>query len=231
MKTYHHLFFDLDHTIWDFDKNAEETLRELFDTYKLSVLGLKSVDLFIDVYTENNHALWAQYHKGVISKAQLRHERFRKTFRDLNVDDHLVPASFETDYVRICPTKTNLFPHAHETLAYLQSKYKLHLISNGFYESTLIKVETTGIGKYFDHINISEKIGVNKPDPEIFHHAMSLAQASVYESIMIGDSLEADIAGAQAVDMDCIFFNPRNIVHNIKVDHEIKSLDELQQIL
>ncbi|POY39227.1 noncanonical pyrimidine nucleotidase, YjjG family [Solitalea longa] len=231
MKTYSHLFFDLDHTIWDFDKNAEQTLRELFDTYKLPSLGLKSADLFIEIYTENNHDLWAQYHKGLISKEHLRHERFNKTFRDLNVDERLIPSEFENDYVRICPTKANLFPHAHETLSYLQSKYRLHLISNGFYESTLIKVETTGIGKYFDHINISEKIGVNKPDPAIFYHALSLANATVPESMMIGDSLEADIAGAQAIEMDCVYFNPRNVKHEIKVDYEIKSLDELQQIL
>lgn len=231
MKSYRHLFFDLDHTIWDFDRNAEETLRELYDVYKLKELGLNSADLFIELYTENNHQLWAQYHKGDISKEHLRHERFNKTFRDLNIAEELIPANFENDYVRICPTKTNLFPHAHETLTYLQEKYRLHLISNGFYESTLIKVETTGIGKYFDNINVSEKIGVNKPDPQIFHHAMNLANSTIEESMMIGDSIEADIMGAIAVGMDCVFFNPRAVKHEVNVNHEIQSLDELLQIL
>ncbi|UKJ08207.1 YjjG family noncanonical pyrimidine nucleotidase [Solitalea lacus] len=231
MKTYRHLFFDLDHTIWDFDKNAEETLRDLFVSYNLVSLGINSVDLFIETYTENNHQLWAQYHKGLISKEHLRHERFNKTFREFGIDKELIPTSFETDYVRICPTKTNLFPKAHDTLSYLQSKYKLHLISNGFYESTLIKVETTGIGKYFDNINISEKIGVNKPDPAIFHYAMQLAGTNAAESMMIGDSIEADIMGAINVGMDCVFFNPREEKHNVKINHEIKSLDELLQIL
>ncbi|MOA04707.1 Pyrimidine 5'-nucleotidase YjjG [compost metagenome] len=231
MKSYRHLFFDLDHTIWDFDRNAEETLRELYDVYKLKALGLNSADLFIEIYTENNHQLWARYHKGDISKEYLRHERFNKTFRDLNVSEELIPANFENDYVRICPTKTNLFPHAHETLTYLQEKYRLHLISNGFYESTLMKVETTGIGKYFDNINISEKIGVSKPDPQIFHHAMNLANSTIEESMMIGDSLEADIMGAIAVGMDCVFFNPRAVKHEVNVNHEIQSLDELLQIL
>ncbi|MND68350.1 Pyrimidine 5'-nucleotidase YjjG [compost metagenome] len=231
MKSYQHLFFDLDHTIWDFDRNAEETLRELFDVYNLKSLGLKSADLFIEVYTENNHQLWAEYHRGIITKEHLRHERFSKTFRDLHLSEDLVPLNFENDYVRICPTKTNLFPHAHETLSYLQDKYRLHLISNGFYESTLIKVETTGIGKYFDNINISEKIGVNKPDPKIFHHAVGLANATIDESMMIGDSLEADILGAISVGMDCVFFNPRAVKHDVIVNHEIQSLDELLQIL
>jgi putative hydrolase of the HAD superfamily len=105
------------------------------------------------------------------------------------------------------------------------------LISNGFHESTLIKIESTGLGKYFDNINISEVIGVNKPHPAIFEHALNLAEATVVESIMIGDSLEADIEGAKSVGMDCIFFNPRNIEHSTKVDYEIKSLDELTSIL
>src|SRR5688572_15832656 len=116
MKKYNHLFFDLDHTIWDFDKNAEETLRELFVIYNLPSIGLNSADDFIETYTRNNHQLWADYHVGKITKQQLREKRFRKTFLDLSVQANLIPVSFEDDYVRICPTKTNLFPHAHQTL-------------------------------------------------------------------------------------------------------------------
>ncbi|SMO60668.1 YjjG family noncanonical pyrimidine nucleotidase [Solitalea koreensis] len=228
---YNHLFFDLDHTIWDFDKNAEETLRELFIVYDLPSIGLHSADEFITTYTRNNHQLWADYHLGKINKQQLRETRFRKTFMELSVNEHLIPLDFEKDYVRICPTKTHLFPHAHETLAYLQAKYKLHLISNGFQESTLMKVENTGLGKYFDNINISEVIGINKPHRGIFDHALTLANGTVDNSIMIGDSLEADIMGAKSIGMDCIFFNPRNVKHDIEVDHEIACLDELTKIL
>src|SRR5476649_953601 len=170
LKKYKHLFFDLDHTIWDFDKNAEETLYELYDVYRLSEIGLPSAALFIETYTRNNHRLWADYHTGKITKAELRETRFKKTFLDLGVHPDLIPSSFEDDYVQLCPTKTNLFPHAHETLGYLQSKYTLHLISNGFRESSEMKIGRTGIGKYFQHVIISEIVGVNKPDKAIFEY-------------------------------------------------------------
>src|ERR1700712_321811 len=122
-KTYKHIFFDLDHTIWDFDKNAEETLHELYEIYRLGEIGLPSAALFIETYTRNNHQLWAEYHTGKITKTELRETRFKRTFIELGVHPDVLPVAFEDDYVKLCPTKTNLFPHAHETLQYLQNKY------------------------------------------------------------------------------------------------------------
>ncbi|RYU86917.1 noncanonical pyrimidine nucleotidase, YjjG family [Mucilaginibacter terrigena] len=230
-KIYRHIFFDLDHTIWDFDKNAEETLHELYGTYKLKDIGLHSADLFIETYTRHNHRLWAQYHLGEISKDELREERFRSTFIELGVQPELMPADFEDAYVNLGPTKTNLFPHAHETLAYLQSKYTLHLISNGFKESTEVKVAGTNLAPYFKNIIISEVVGVNKPDPLIFKHAIELAGATVEESLMIGDSIEADIRGAMGVGMDAIYFNPFNLEKPDDVPLQIGNLKELMVLL
>ena len=230
-KLTNHIFFDLDHTIWDFDRNAEETLHELYHTYSLKEIGLHSADAFIEVYTRNNHALWADYHIGKITKQMLRETRFSKTFADLGVAEDMVPHSFEDDYVRICPTKTNLFPHAHETLSYLSAKYKLHLISNGFQESTEMKIERTGLGEYFHTIVISECVGCNKPDRAIFEYALTGAQATVPESLMVGDSIEADIRGAQAFGMKAIFFNPERKEKPEDVEHEIIELRQLMDIL
>ena len=230
-KIYKHIFFDLDHTIWDFDKNAEETLHELYGTYKLSNLGLHSADLFIETYTRNNHQLWAEYHLGKINKETLRQTRFKKTFLDLGVHPDVVPLAFEDDYVKLGPYKTNLFPHAHETLAYLQSKYTLHLISNGFKESTEIKVSSTNLSGYFQNVIISEVVGVNKPDPLIFQHAVELAGTTKNESIMIGDSIEADIRGALGFGMDAIYFNPFNLGKPADVPVQITHLKELTLML
>jgi putative hydrolase of the HAD superfamily len=231
IKTYNHIFFDLDHTIWDFDKNAEETLLELYGTYGLNNLGLHSADTFIETYTRNNHQLWADYHLGRISKQALRETRFKKTFLDLGLEPELIPLQFEDDYVALCPTKTNLFPHAHETLSYLSNKYPLYLISNGFKESTEIKVAGTGIAKYFKHIIISEVVGVNKPDKAIFQHALDLACATKAESLMIGDSLEADVMGALNFGMDAIYFNPAGLLKPLEVPLQITHLKELTLIL
>jgi putative hydrolase of the HAD superfamily len=231
IKKYKHIFFDLDHTIWDFDKNAEEALHELYGIYGLKELGLHSADLFIETYTRNNHRLWAEYHVGKITKDQLREARFKQTFLDMGMHPNIIPEGFEDHYVRLCPTKTNLFPDAHETLQYLSSKYALHLISNGFQESTELKIAGTDIGRYFQNVIISEVVGVNKPDKAIFEHALSLAGAAKSESLMIGDSLEADIYGALNFGMDAIFFNPLNLPKPDEVPVQINHLKELTQIL
>ena len=228
---YNHLFFDLDHTIWDFDKNAEETLHELYHTYNLKDLGLNSADRFIERYTLNNHQLWADYHVGKISKQVLRETRFAKTFTDLGVSPEHIPHQFEDDYVAICPTKTNLFPLAHQTLSYLKNKYTLHVISNGFKESTEMKIANNRLDVYFEHVIISEVVGVNKPDRAIFDHALNLAEADVSESIMIGDSIEADIRGAQDYGMKAIYFNPQGKEKPVDVEIQINCLSELISIL
>ncbi len=230
-KRYEHLFFDLDHTLWDFDRNAEETLHELYQSYRLHDLGLHSPDQFIETYTHNNHQLWANYHLGRITKEELRNTRFSKTFLDLGVSPEHIPHQFEDDYVRICPTKTNLFPEAHETLAYLQSKYSMHIISNGFKESTEMKIDLTDLAKYFVNIIISEVVGVNKPDTAIFQHALNQAQTEVHTSLMIGDSLEADVRGALAFGMDAIYFNPDRKEKPEDIPHQIHHLNELTKLL
>lgn len=228
---YKHLFFDLDHTIWDFDKNAEETLNELYHTYNLRELGLHSADTFIEVYTKNNHRLWADYHTGKITKQMLRDRRFSETFIDLGVSPHRIPKNFEDDYVALCPTKTNLFPQAHETLRDLKERYSLHLISNGFKESTELKILNNGLQVYFEQVIISEVVGFNKPEKAIFKYALSLAKARVSESIMIGDSIEADIRGAQDYGMKAIYFNPERKERPSDVQHEISCLSELKTLL
>jgi putative hydrolase of the HAD superfamily len=222
-----HIFFDLDHTIWDFDRNAKETLLELYEIHQLKSLGIHSATEFIDRYTENNHQLWAKYHLGEISKETLRAERFSKTFIELGIKPNLIPQQFEDDYVRMGPTRTNLFDGAANVLSYLQQKYTLHIISNGFKETTLIKMRVSNLNSYFTNVIISEDVGVNKPNPTIFQYALAKAKAKKEESIMIGDSLEADIRGAQNFGIRAIYFNPLNIPQPSDVKWQINHLNEL----
>ncbi len=228
---YKHIFFDLDHTLWDFDKNAEETINELYHVYKLKELGVNAADIFIETYTRNNHQLWADYHVGKINKQQLRETRFKKTFVELGVAVDKIPDEFENDYVRICPTKTNLFPETHEVLKYLHGKYHLHLISNGFKESTECKIEKTKLQPYFKNVIISEVFGINKPDRAIFQHALDLANGQIKESLMVGDSLEADIRGALNFGMDAVYFNPNKLALPADVNWHIHHLSELREFL
>jgi len=228
---YKHLFFDLDHTLWDFDANAKETLLELYDTYMLKDLGIHSAEEFIQIYTEHNHRLWRDYHNGVISKEELRSSRFRLTFEHYQIPEHLIPRQFEDDYVKICPTKTNLFEGTHEILSALKGKYKMHIITNGFLESQEMKMGRTNIRQYFDEIFVSEVIGLYKPDVALFQHALTVAGTDAKESLMIGDSLEADILGAKNAGIDQVYFNPYLIEHDYEITFEIKHLLELKKIL
>lgn len=228
---YQHIFFDLDHTIWDFDKNAEEALHELFLQHKLEDLGLAAPDIFIETYTRNNHRLWAEYHLGKISKEALREARFKHTFLELGLDESVIPTGFEEAYVQLGPTKTNLFPEAHETLKYLSGKYLLYVISNGFKESAEMKIRLCNLGQYFKHIFISEVVGINKPDPKIYEHALQLAGAQKQESLMIGDSLEADVYGALNFGIDAIYFNPNKAEKPANVPKQIHHLNELMLLL
>lgn len=224
-----HIFFDLDHTLWDFDKNAQETLTELYHQYELKSLGLNSCETFIERYTDNNQLLWADYHLGKITKETLRSERFSKTFIEMGIAPESVPHQFEEDYVRFSPNKTNLFEGSEKVLAYLQKKYTLHIISNGFKETTLIKMERCNLNPYFTNVIISEDVGVNKPDQAIFEYALQKAGAKKENSIMIGDSIEADIRGAQDYGIKAIFFNPLNKEKPADVEWQIKHLEELLQ--
>src|SRR5690606_5361224 len=224
------IFFDLDHTLWDFEKNAEEALIELFDRYKFDTLGITSTQLFIETYNRNNHRLWALYHHGKITKSELREARFADTFRELGIDPRLFPKAFEEDYLRLCLQKTHLFPGVHETLTYLADKYMLHLIPNAFVDAAEIKVTKCNLEQYFSSIVISEVVGVHKPDARIFHYAVKNAKTQIRDSVMIGDSLEADIRGAQNAGMDAIYFNPKGMEVPPDVKASIRALNELREL-
>lgn len=231
MKKYKHIFFDLDHTLWDFDKNSSETLLELYQTHNLQSLGVKSFESFLTAYRERNTMMWDEYRLGKIDKATLRDKRFVFTFWDLGLDPDTTPLGLSADYIRLSPARNHLFPHSHEVLTYLKEKYKLHIITNGFEEAQHIKLEASDLKKYFEEIIISEHTGFKKPDIRIFEFAQKLTGATPDDSIMIGDGLEVDVLGALAAGWDAVFFNPNGIQHSENLKYEIVSLDQLQSIL
>lgn len=231
MSKYRHIFFDLDNTLWDFERNSTEALTELYHTYKLEKLGVPSLAFFLEKYKERNALMWEEYRLGKIDKSTLRDKRFAFTFWDMGLEAELAPKELSEQYIQISPRKKHLFPHAHETLSYLQSKYTLHIITNGFTEVQYIKLNASDLEKYFSEIIISEHTGFKKPDINIFLHSMEKAKAVADECLMIGDGLEVDILGAQNAGWDSVYFNPDKIPHEEKVTYEITSLDELQNLL
>ena len=232
MKTYRHLFFDLDHTLWDFETNATETLHQLFHDYELARHGTFTLPQFAARYNEVNHALWRLYQANKIGQQQLRDIRFVRTLTKLGVAEADLPADISARFTSILPRKSAVFPHTHEVLAYLKNKgYHLHLITNGFEDVQHIKLASSKLTDYFEAVITSEASGCLKPDPRMFAHALERTGATAAESLMIGDNLECDVLGAYNAGIDQVYFNPAKRRHFIEITYEISSLDELRTFL
>ena len=229
---YNHIFFDLDRTLWDFEKNSHEVLTELYQKYDLINRGITDSNYFIERYKYHNEKLWDLYRKNKIEKDKLRDERFRVTLEEFGLKDNELAFNLGNDYVEDCPMKTNLFPFVHSTLNYLKDRYTLHVITNGFEEVQYKKLENSNLIDYFEQIITSEQVGFKKPSNEIFKFSLLKAFAKPSNSLMIGDDLQADIIGAQDVGMAQVYFNPLKEEHSASnITHEISCLSELEAIL
>ena len=201
------VFFDLDHTLWDFERNSALTFEKIFLEHGLNI----SMPDFLEVYIPLNHSFWKLYREEKISKEDLRYQRLKQSFDEIkkSVDDETIDSLSEA-YIANLSNFGNVFPNAIEILQYLKPKYQIHIITNGFHEVQGKKLKNSGIHMFFEHIVDSEMAGVKKPNPKIFNLALEKAQVHAEKSIMIGDNLEADILGAKAVGMNTIHFNSNN---------------------
>lgn len=234
---YRHLFFDLDHTLWDFEANARATLVQLYEELNLQQLGITDFDLFYRQYLEHNEKLWDRYRKGFIKQEELRIKRMRLALLDFGVVNEPVAAAMNVRFLDLLPTRTILFPHTIELLDYLQQKgYELHLITNGFEKTQHSKLQYSGLAPYFSVVITSEGSGSLKPRPEIFAYALQQAGSTREHSIMIGDTLEVDIEGAKNAGLDQIHVNHLNKERIALPDgsyptHTVFSLQEIMKIL
>lgn len=225
-----HLFFDLDRTLWDFDRNSELALKLLFHELGLDEY-IDSFDQFHEHYKTTNSILWKEYGAGKLTKEVLRNLRFERSLNDFKVFNPDTIQRMSDGYIDLSPRQTALFPEAIETLSLLQKDgYQMHIITNGFKEVQFVKLENSKLHDFFDVIVCSEDIGVNKPDARIFNHALSSAKAIPNQSVMIGDDYEIDVAGAQRIGMHGIHFDPLFQFPDEK-HHRIRSLNELPDLL
>jgi putative hydrolase of the HAD superfamily len=225
-----HIFFDLDHTLWDFEQNSRETLEELFTEYRRHIAEETSFDDFFRHYSVVNQNLWRLYRENRINSAHLREVRFRDTFSQLGIPQGEWVADFGKKYMDVCPTKTTLMPGAYETLEYLFPRYGLHLVTNGFTQTQSVKLKSAGLEKFFRHVITSENAGAKKPDAVIFQFALELAQADVTQSLFVGDDYEADVLGALSMGFKVVFYNPERQPNPLRVP-EIRHLAQLKSQL
>lgn len=231
MSKYQHLFFDLDHTLWDFETNSQEALLDLYQKHQLQERLKASVEDFLSAYYKINDALWAQYRLGKLTKTELRHLRFQKAFHSFGPLEEDTILSFEKDYMDLAPQKTALMPGTLELLSALKPHYQMHIITNGFEETQAVKLRCSGLRPFFDLVLCSDTVGINKPEAGIFIEALKQSGAHRKNSLMIGDNLAVDVAGARNVGMDQVYYNPQKIIHQEKVSFEIHALKELLDFL
>ncbi|MDR2651629.1 MAG: YjjG family noncanonical pyrimidine nucleotidase [Prevotellaceae bacterium] len=229
---YKHILFDLDRTLWDFDTDTHDTLKEIFYDYKIDK-QIADFDKWYSTYKTHNIRLWEDYGLGKITKATLRSARFYLTFKDFGIDDENLAVKFGEKFIEEMPKRATLFPNAHEVLTYLLTKnYQLHVVTNGFNEIQFKKLESTDIKKYFTKIFTCENIGYNKPHIKFFQHVISSLHSSKKEAIIVGDDFASDILGARRAGIDQIYLKPKDAPEPPeKPTFLINSLIELKSIL
>ncbi|MBQ3710087.1 MAG: YjjG family noncanonical pyrimidine nucleotidase [Bacteroidales bacterium] len=230
-KTYKHIFFDLDRTLWDFDAAAEVAFERIYDQYHLKDLGIPSAHEFHMVYHPLNEKLWELYRANQITKDDLNRTRFLKPLEHYGIHDVALADHLSEDYVYWSPRIVRLVPGTMELLDYLRPKYHLHLITNGFQEIQHLKLSGSGMEPYFETLTVSEEVGVKKPNPEIFRYALQKANATPEESLMIGDEMAVDIDGARAAGIDQIFFNASGEKADGERTFEVHNLLEIKKYL
>jgi putative hydrolase of the HAD superfamily len=228
---YKHLFFDLDHTLWDFETNAKEVLFELYNMNGLAERGVTDFDYFFERYSYHNNRLWDRYTKGFIKQEELRWKRMWLALLDFKIADDMLSRLMAVQFLERLPFRKNLFPYTTEILEYLQNKgYKLHLVTNGFEKIQHSKLSSSNLKDYFIEIITSEASNSLKPNKEIFEYALNKTAAKKEESIMIGDNLDADIRGAINAGLDTVFVNHLNIQPHIQATYMVHHLKELEGI-
>lgn len=223
IKNIKHVFFDLDHTLWDFDKNSALTFNKIFELHKMDI----DANQFLSMYEPINLNYWKLYREEKIDKSNLRYKRLKDTFDAISfeISDDTINQLSE-DYITYLSTFNHLFEGTFDILNHLKEHYQLHIITNGFDEAQQKKMDNSNISQYFKTVTNSEIAGVKKPNPIIFKYALDIAQAKPHESVMIGDNIEADVLGALDMGFDAILFN----YHNHNPEPHIKTVNALLDI-
>ena len=223
-----HIFFDLDHTLWDFEANSIETLGELYAEFKLYSIADADAQYFIDRYVYHNEKLWTLYRENKVSKGRLRKARFELALKDVNVEDKALAKRLGEAYLAQCPMKTKLMDGSIEILESLAGIYRLHIMSNGFHKTQLIKLKESKLDVYFEEVITSERASAKKPNPKMYHFATELTKAPKEGTIMIGDNLDVDVKGALDFGWEAIHYNPKGIGHSYP---QVRHLNELESLL
>jgi YjjG family noncanonical pyrimidine nucleotidase len=230
--SYKNIFFDLDHTLWDFERNSSESLSEVFQEAKLQEHGILSENDFIRSFLKINTKLWDQFDRGLIQHSFIRENRFKMVFQELGANLPPHQNAIGEKYLQALPTKKHLLAGALDILEYLSDKgYALHIITNGFNDIQNKKIQNSGIAHYFTNVVTFETANAKKPDPVIYEYAIEMTKTPRSQCLMIGDNWIADILGAKQVGLDTVYYNPSNLKFDDTPTFDIRQLTDLKEIL
>ena len=226
--TYEFLLFDLDHTLLDFDAAEDVALSHL-----LKEEGVEDIQAYKDYYVPMNKALWKDLEQKKISKAELINTRFEKLFAHFGIEKD--GAYLAERYQFFLSKQGQTFPGVEDLLKTLiHQGYELYAATNGITFIQTGRLEQSGIKPYFKEIFISEQLHTQKPDAAFYEKiGARIPNFDKKYSLMIGDSLSADIQGGNNAGIDTIWYNPHHLENKTQAQpiYEVDSYQALQEIL
>ena len=202
------LFFDLDHTLWDYETNARATLLEMYHIFVLDRF-FRDETHFLKTFKEQNEQLWHRYNVGDIDKYEIRNNRFGYILNTVKNTDFNLAKELSNKFIIECPRKKALMPNAGKVLDKLSQDFELGIITNGFDDTQNIKLKYSEIDHYFKWVVTSESSGYRKPDKGIFDFTLDYSGGSLENIFIIGDNLQTDILGAKNAGWKSVWYNPQ----------------------
>lgn len=220
------LFFDVDDTLLNFELCSQSALCKTFDVFNIDY-NEKVYQLFRDI----DHRLWTKQKQGVLTVEEVLNFRFKQLFDCLNLEIDTI--KFQSSFQEYLSKEFVLETNAIEVIQYLSSKYKLYVTSNGILNMQLERLKLAGLLPYFSEVFVSNEIGYDKPNVKFFHECLKRSQLHCEEILLVGDSLEADMIGANSSNISTCWYNPSNRIKNVdvKTDYIISNLLQLKNIL
>lgn len=222
------ILFDADETLFDFKKAEREAFKNTMIDFGIDY----DESYHFNTYEEINCAIWKELEQGLITQEKLKTERFRRFIDklDMNFDEN----EFASTYMKYLGDGSFLFEGAIELIEDLSNKYILSIVTNGLTIVQERRIKKSVIAKYFKDIVISEEIGISKPHPNIFEHAINnLGEFSKDEILMIGDNLSSDIKGGINYNIDTCWYNPNKVENtsNLTPTYEMTDYKEIRSLL
>lgn len=220
---YDWILFDADETLFHFD--AFKGMQLMF-----SRKGVDFTQGDFDHYQTVNKPLWVDYQNGDITAQELKHIRFQEWATRLGTTPSELNSAFLDAMADIC----TVLPGAKELMQAVHGKAKMGIITNGFTDLQAIRLEKTGMSQYFEHVIISEEVGVAKPDSGIFSHALEkMGMPCKSKVLMVGDNQHSDILGGINFGIETCWLNSDGSESHetISPNYTVSSLHELKDIL